>query len=498
MIRFRHYFNPLRRVGIQYYSFRFPLAGTLFVAFLLELYAHFIIRNPNAVGVPAILIFLFLTIYFSFRDGIRGGTIAASITIFYYFYIIFSRGYVGSQLTAAVETTLILTIIYLFLALVIGWLKQVIDNLVVQEKNARRLAEEGEIRLQTILEQLPVGVLMADIKTDKVESNRHLDQILGRTLQNQLSSWTDSSRTYSYPDHKLLDKSDWPLVRALQNGEVVSGDELEFVRANKESIYMRVSASPIRNKKQQIIAAVSTIDDVTQEKQLEQKKDNFINMASHELKTPVTSIKVYLELLKTHAVVKSDAGTQKIINSIENQTKRLQELVEDLLDVTRTQTGKLRIHKEVFWLNKLVTETVSDLQNSQYQKIMIKKNQKIQIKGDRFRLSQVLSNLITNAMKYSPQDKSVHVMLEVKGKRAVVTVQDFGQGIPVKHQKKIFERLYQLDPSPTNAFPGIGMGLFISKEIIRQHQGRIWVKSQVGQGSAFSFSVPLISKKTDV
>lgn len=492
MIRFRHYLNPLRRVGIQYYSFRFPVVGTIIAAVLLELYANFIIRDPSAIGIAALFIFMLLTIYFSFRDGIRGGTITASITVLYFFYIIFSRGYTGAQLISSIEATLILALIYLFLALVIGWLKQVIDSLVLQEKNARRIAEEGEIRLQTILQQLPVGVLLADMVNNTIEANRHLEEMFGRELSNTLESWKDTQNTFQYPSKKLLTKDEWPLLRALQHGEVVTGDELEYKKENGESIYIRVSAAPIHNRKNEIIAAVSTIDDVTQEKRVDQRKDNFINMASHELKTPVTSMKVYLELLKNQVECAESPTVTKIINSIEDQTRRLQELVEDLLDVTRTQTGKLRMNKEIFSLNTLVRDTVESLQNPNYQKIIILKNTRVKVKGDIFRLSQVVSNLVTNAMKYSPNDKKIHVSLEKKGKRAIITVQDYGMGIPASDQKKIFERLYQLDASPTNAFPGIGMGLFISKEIVRLHQGKIWVKSEPGKGSAFSFSVPIV------
>ena len=153
--RILSYLNPIARFGNTKYSYIFPATTTFILAIIVELYVNFILKNPGAVGLYAIFIFVALIIYFSFRDGILGGYTVTSITLGYYIYLILSLHYKGQQFAAGVDTTIILGIIYFFIAAVIGLLKQTIDRLIEQEANEKR-------RLQAIIEQLPVGVLITD------------------------------------------------------------------------------------------------------------------------------------------------------------------------------------------------------------------------------------------------------------------------------------------------------------------------------------------------
>jgi len=167
-------------------------------------------------------------------------------------------------------------------------------------------------------------------------------------------------------------------------------------------------------------------------------------------------------------------------------------LITDLLDISRIQTGKIRITKEPFSLFALVKETVEGIQGTtRIHTIITRQNYEKDIFADRYRIYQVLVNLLTNAIKYSPKGGTIVISTAKKQKEVVISVTDFGIGIDKKYQRKIFEKLYQVTDTKEKTFPGLGIGLFISREIIARHGGRLWVESKKGKGSTFFFTVPI-------
>lgn len=337
-------------------------------AILSEFVANIVLGDPMAVGILAIYPFLALIIYFSFRDSLRGGFVAVTTTIAYYFYIIVTRNFTGERLVNALEATFTLFLIYCVLAWIIGWLKQEIDTLIQQETKARLEAQEGELRLQTILQQLPIGVLLVQANTYEVDGNAQLEKILGKKLDSHLAL-DYPEPIHSHTAKRPLKTHQWPLMRALLKGETVVGEELELPRADQKKIFLKVNTAPIRNTEQVIVAAVSTLQDITAEKLLELQKDDFVNMASHELKTPLTSLGLYLESLQRRLEVSPDTRAQQIVQRMQTQTQRLQTLVSDLLDVSRLQTGKLTLNKERFSMHDLIVETIEMLPDKDQQRI---------------------------------------------------------------------------------------------------------------------------------
>jgi signal transduction histidine kinase len=273
---------------------------------------------------------------------------------------------------------------------------------------------------------------------------------------------------------------------------------MEFVRDDKKKIFLRVNAAPIKNKHRQIIAAVSTLYDVTFEKELEQRKDDFINMASHELKTPITSMKLYIDVLISRVRETKDDKSLRILSSIKEQSERLQELVNDLLDVSRIQTGKLNFQKTDFRIDELIQDCIETLQGTTTDhKLVFSQDTPTMIHADKFRIYQVVTNLLTNAIKYSPKGRKIEISVQKTSHDIVVSVRDYGIGIPKNQHKKIFERLYQINNPGEKTYPGLGMGLYISKEIVKRHKGKIWVVSEKGKGSEFFFSLPLPKSKME-
>lgn len=482
------YLNPIERLGNRSYSALFPFAMTLLSAILLELYAYYVLKNPDAVGLFAIFIFIALILYFSFRDGIRGGVIASILTISYYFYIIYTRNYTGDRLKASIETTLILGFLYFLLAGIVGWLKETIDALIEREADEKK-------RLQTIIQQLPVGVVITDSEGAVVQANKQVEVIIGKKLPLGFVFGKENI-TKTIADGKEIQPSQYALAQTLKTGKAIVGREFTIERKNGTKAHVQVNAAPVHNKDGNLIAASAIIADITQQKEMEVRKDDFVNMASHELKTPITSMKLYVDVLINRVKGYKDEKAEKTLQNIKNQTLRLQKLVEDLLDVSRLQTGKLTFTTEEFRIDSLIEETIEVLQaTAKRQHIVFLKGEAVTILADKFRIYQVLTNLITNAIKYSASNNKINVSMDKKDNQIVVGVQDFGIGINKHQQEKIFERLYQVTDDTEKTFPGFGMGLYISKEIIMRHKGNIWVESEKGKGSTFYFSLPITKIK---
>jgi signal transduction histidine kinase len=237
------------------------------------------------------------------------------------------------------------------------------------------------------------------------------------------------------------------------------------------------------------------IERIENEKNIAEKalktRDNFISAASHELKTPVTSIKIYMEGIKRKLEKEGDKTNGEYFEKVDNQIHKLTLLVEDLLSVSKLENGKLQLNKSAFDINDLIKESVDAIQNisSDHKIIFFRKSTK-KVFGDRYRMYQVLTNLLTNAIKYSPRADKVIINLLPRKDSVVVKVEDFGIGIDPDEQKEIFNSFYRVTGKEERTFPGMGMGLFIANQIVKGHGGEITVKSKKGKGSEFSFSLP--------
>lgn len=264
----------------------------------------------------------------------------------------------------------------------------------------------------------------------------------------------------------------------------------ELVRRNGEIVPVIVHAIVIDEDSSKILCLLI---DMTEQKALDRKKDEFLSIASHELKTPLTTLKGYAQLLHKRMDDRYEEN-MKYMSVIERQTNKLTELIDDLLDISRIQAGKLTVQTDSFNLVDLVRETTRDIQLlSQQHKInFIPSTVDAIVRADRFRITQVITNFLTNAIKYSAEADKINVYLKIDDKkRAVVTVEDFGNGIEPDLRNKIFDKFFQVSPESMAHSQSLGLGLYISAEIIYHHGGDIWVDSEPGKGSQFSFALPL-------
>ncbi|MDT3401646.1 PAS domain S-box protein [Mucilaginibacter terrae] len=236
--------------------------------------------------------------------------------------------------------------------------------------------------------------------------------------------------------------------------------------------------------------------DITAMKEHEQVKNDFIGMASHELKTPITSIKAYIQLLLTIYNKRGDYDEflLKSLGTVDKQINKLTRLITDLLDVSKMESGRLSLNSEEFLLSDLIKETVDEVQHTaSHHDIVCSAIPPLAIYADRDRIAQVLTNFLTNAIKYSPDSDRVDVHVSVGDTEVVINVQDYGIGIKPEEQDKIFNRFYRVEGRNEQTFSGFGIGLYVAAEIIKRHNGRVWVVSEKDRGAAFYFSLPLLN-----
>lgn len=225
-------------------------------------------------------------------------------------------------------------------------------------------------------------------------------------------------------------------------------------------------------------------------------RDDFISVASHELKTPVTSVKMFAQILKKHSEQIGDTKAVNHLTKMDNQINKLTELIYDLLNVSKIQAGRMEFRKELFDFDKAVKEVVDILQQSETKHtIVIEGLTKKKIYGDEERIGQVINNLVSNAIKYSPKSDKIIIRAKANKENVNVAVQDFGIGMEKAHLARIFERFYRVYDTTDKTFPGLGIGLYITSEIIKRHGGKFWVDSIPGTGSTFYFSLPIEEKK---
>lgn len=236
---------------------------------------------------------------------------------------------------------------------------------------------------------------------------------------------------------------------------------------------------------------------LSEKRALEIRKDDFISIASHELKTPLTTIKAYSDLVKMSLKNTKNKQLKTYAAKLESQVDKVNELINELLDASKIESGKISITHNYFDINILLKELVNDLNTySKNNKIVyIGGDKALIVYADKFRISQVITNLLNNALKFSPTKKNVVVSTNKKKGVIEIYVKDYGIGIDREHHKLIFDRFAQVESGTTVANSGLGLGLYISSEIVKKHQGKIWVESEVGKGSTFYFTLPTSPRK---
>ncbi|MDQ2752316.1 MAG: ATP-binding protein, partial [Bacteroidota bacterium] len=366
----------------------------------------------------------------------------------------------------------------------------------VSEKTV--LTEElrkNQERLTLILETMAEGVSIVDLDGRVTYANPMAQKILGMQ-KNELSSrlYNDPKWTNLRLDGTLLPKEEHPMMIMLATGKPVYDCEIGIQQPGKETFYISVNGAPIRDGNGTIIGGVGTFMDVTNRRKSIQQRDEFISVASHELKTPMTTLKASLQILERMIATEKESPMLPLfLAKASTSLVKLSGLTDDLLNVSRLEKGQLVLNKASFNVYEMVKENAENLQfvNQNMEAITINGDRDICVIADRYRIEQVLDNLLTNAIKYSPSSSRIHITIERFEPDSVkVSVQDFGIGIPEEKQQQLFNRYYRVDYS-SNQYSGLGLGLYISNGIILKHDGTMGVHSRAAQGSTFWFTLPI-------
>src|SRR5690554_1003696 len=342
------------------------------------------------------------------------------------------------------------------------------------------------------------------------------DAIVSKTLQGIITSWNKAAeRMFGYTEDEAVGKHITLIIpperldeESYIIGEIIKGNKIDHfhtIRRAKDGrlIPISVSVSPITDETGKVVGASKIARDISEQlslqaerarhyeevKALNARKDEFIGLASHELKTPLTSVAGYLEILSRMV---ADEKSQLFLHKTRQQVKKISALVDDLLDVTKIESGKLPFSEERFDIRRVVEDVIELISHSNhaYQFVLNTEVDELFITGDPHRIEQVLTNLLTNAVRYSPGTDRVELLLSEEEECALIGVKDYGVGIPQDKLEEIFSRFYRVNETKSQA-SGLGLGLYLSQEIVSRHGGTIWAESQPGEGSVFWVRLPL-------
>lgn len=357
---------------------------------------------------------------------------------------------------------------------------------VIRDITERKRAEEMRARLAAIVESSDDAIVSKDLDGVIMTWNAGAERLFGYSAADAVGR----PITIVIPPDRLDEEPE--ILGRIRRGERI--DHFETVRQRKDGTLLDISltVSPIIDGSGTVVGASKIARDITERRMLERQKDAFIGIAAHELRTPVTGIKAYTQLLARRLRQTGDDAVLEILDKLDVQADRLTGLIGDLLDATRLQSGTLPFRPAPFDLPELLAEVIDETQRTTTQhRIVADPVAPITLVADRERIGQVVMNLLTNAIKYSPQADRIEVRAEREGEHVVVSVRDFGIGIPVEERQRIFDRFYRATSADRAGYPGLGLGLYISAEFVTRHGGRIWVESDEGQGTTVAFSLPL-------
>ena len=356
------------------------------------------------------------------------------------------------------------------------------------DKNFKNLGREKK-QTEEIVRSMAEGVIMVNQNGEIILMNPAAEKLLNVSKEEKIGK------------NILSDLKDEQLVTWAQ--EISGKEEKEIVlqsRNDQTQKILRASNAIIESEDGKTVGFVSVLSDVTKQRELDQLKEQFVANISHDLRTPLNNVNESFSLLQNQVVGVLTPEQDRIVTIGINNTKRLNRLINDLLDLSKMEAKKFSLIKSMFQLDQLIRNIAEEFQPwSKSKNIIIetKLSGTLEIEGDQDRIGQVLTNLVGNALKFTPSQGTVQI--EATRKNHVHTecievgVRDTGPGISKKDHARIFEKFVQLESANLQGISGTGLGLAIAKEIVELHGGRIWLESQEGSGSRFAFELPLKS-----
>ena len=386
------------------------------------------------------------------------------------------------------------------------------DRLVQEQRQTEELyqhVKERRNELEAILRGIGDGVIVADVDLNLLLMNPVATRIfevspdvtsslpLSTVLRNQelISLFQDALNAGEGAIVREIALRGVSRIERAQNPGGHTSESMVTTSPARAEIYQAL-ASPVSSVGGTVRGVVTVLRDITSQKELEQMKSSFLSVVSHELKTPLHSIKGFVEIIlmgKTGPINETQAD---FLGTVRDQTAHLQSLINDLLEFSRLESGQIRLRLSEVSVGEVSESVVEKLRpladQSQVRLVNVVPQDIATIQADRMRIEQVLTNLVHNAIKFTGPAGLVEIRASDLGEQLQVTVADSGVGIPKGELERIFDRFYQVDSSSTRHYRGTGLGLTICKHIVEYHRGRIWAESEEGKGSTFFFILPKV------
>jgi two-component system, OmpR family, sensor histidine kinase VicK len=369
---------------------------------------------------------------------------------------------------------------------------------------AKNLTQAERQRIDLIISSIVDAVIAVDLNKNIVLFNKAAENLTGYKFSQVIGHNIGTiikifDKTGEIPINKYCPDN------PSQNDLVFQAENVKFLSSLytdpnngiiKPEIFVNVYVGKINDGSSKNLGFILTFHDVSKELKLQQMQLDFVSMAAHELRTPLTSIKGYLSVFLQENQNKLNDDQKMLLGRVSNSTYQLNALVENLLNVSRIERGTFTMNMEAVDWVQFVKETVENFEERANEKgIKIQFMQPSQnipkVKADKIRIIEVLNNLCSNAINYTPKGGEIKAWVELKEGMVITHIQDTGQGIPQEVLKHLFSKFYRVGGKLTQGIKGTGLGLYISKEIMNYHKGNIWVESAIGKGSTFSFSLPV-------
>jgi hypothetical protein len=366
---------------------------------------------------------------------------------------------------------------------------QEISEFVNARKELERVYEQANLSKQAA----ELGLFDMDPIEGTMVWDTRCRELFGITHEREVSFENDFIARLHEDDKERVST----LVSQLFDRKISNGDydvEYRTIGVEDEKLrWVRAKGKVFFNDKDEAVRFIGSVLDITDKKLEEERKNDFIGMVSHELKTPLTSIQAYVQMLRLRASKQDDQIAVPALLQTEKQVKKMANMINGFLNVSRLESGNLHLFAKDFNINKLISAVINEvrLTVTSHKIVFVTDTDELTVQGDEDKMEHVISNLLSNAIKYSGEGAEIEIKTEKNDHNVIVSVKDSGIGIEDKNLEKLFSRFYRVEAKHTKYISGFGIGLYLCAEIIRLHKGNIWVESEIGEGSVFSFSIPL-------
>lgn len=358
--------------------------------------------------------------------------------------------------------------------------------------NDRRELEKTQDTLNAAVTSAQLGTFDLDIVAGKLQWNDRCRTLFGISHQEEVTYERDFLKGLHPQDRDRVEAH----IKNVFNKSLTDGNyDIEFRTIgvdNQKIRWIRAIGKAHFSPENQPVRFVGSALDITEQKAAELRKNDFIGMVSHELKTPLTSLKGYIQVLNSKANNGGDTFEKQALGKADLQVKKMGDMINGFLNLSRLESGQMALDKQTFDIDNLLVEIIEETGFTvRGQAIRFEPCPPVSVFADRDKIGSVLTNLLQNAIKYSPKGKLITVTCAIVDGCAQVSVTDEGLGVKPVDIPHLFDRFYRVESKHTAHISGFGIGLYLSAEIIKQHAGKIWVESKLGLGSTFYFSLPV-------